>query len=290
MLFLIENIFSKDYLTNHSDLVLFTVIVLVVAFILSWILRAALSRYIHFSSEKLNIDPTRLKFMRNAIPLLIFFLALLVIIYSIPSLKTVSLSLFAGAGVLAVVLGFASQEAFSNIISGIFIVIFKPFRVHDRVQIGKDYSGIIEDITLRHTVIRSYKNERIFIPNSVINKETLINSTYKDNLICNFLDLNIAFDSDINKATEIIQAVAVNHPQMLDNRSDAEIAAGSHPVDVLVIGFSEYATRLRAYVWSKDPGSGYVMLSDLRKSIKARFDSEGIEIPSVYKYVVNKKS
>jgi small-conductance mechanosensitive channel len=277
-----ESIFSWDYVRAHNEHLIFAMVVLAVAFVSSWFFRAALARYIDLSTEKLSIDATRLRFLKNAIPVVIFFLAVVVIIYSIPSLKTISVSLFAGAGVLAIIIGFASQAAFANIISGIFIVFSKPFRVNDRVQVGSEYSGVVEDITLRHTIIRSYKNERIIIPNSVINTQTLINSTYKDDTICNYLDFNIAYDSNIDLAVEIIRQEAEKHPDMLDNRSQAETDAMLSPVDILLIGFSENAMQLRAYVWSKNPGTGYAMLSDLRRAVKLRFDKEGIEIPHAY--------
>jgi len=71
--------------------------------------------------------------------------------------------MLAGAGILAVAVGFASQAALSNIISGVFVVIFKPFRVGDRLKIN-ELTGVVEDITLRHTVIRDLENKRIIIP------------------------------------------------------------------------------------------------------------------------------
>ena len=85
---------------------------------------------------------------------------------SIPSLKNLGTALFAGAGVMAAVKGFASQAAFSNIISGVFVILFKPFRVGDIVQLTNGLKGKVTDITFRHTVIKDYENRRIIIPNS----------------------------------------------------------------------------------------------------------------------------
>lgn len=94
-------------------------------------------------------------------------------VYETNALRTVATSLLAGAGILAVAVGFASQQALSNIVSGIMIVIFKPFRVNDRLNIGTTFNGIVEDITLRHTVIRDFENKRIIVPNMVISQECL---------------------------------------------------------------------------------------------------------------------
>ena len=123
---------------------------------------------------------------------------------TIPKLKSLGVTIFAGAGILAAIIGFASQAAFSNIVSGIFIVIFKPFRVGDIVKISNLYSGIVEDITLRHTVISDFENKRLIIPNSVISAETIHNSNILDNKICNHIWYGISYDSDVDLATSII--------------------------------------------------------------------------------------
>jgi small conductance mechanosensitive channel len=110
---------------------LITVIALLVAFVISKILRILIDRFIKLSSKKLKVDHTQFNFLKNAVTFIVFMIAIIFIFYSIPKLKALSLTLFAGAGILTAIALFASQQAFSNIVSGIFIVIFKPFRVND---------------------------------------------------------------------------------------------------------------------------------------------------------------
>ena len=153
------------------------VITLLVALILSRILRMLINRFIRLSSSKLRVDPTQFNFLKNAVTFLVFLGAVIFIFYSIPKLKALSLTLFAGAGILTAIALFASQAAFANIVSGIFIVIFKPFRVNDIVDVGNLTKGRVEDITLRHTVIRNFENRRQIIPNSVISSEVIVNSS-----------------------------------------------------------------------------------------------------------------
>ena len=169
---------------NFSDyqVEITVLITILVAFVLSRILRYILNRFIVNSSENLKTDPTKYKFLKNAVSFLIFLLAIFFIFYTIPKLKALSLTLFAGAGIVTAIALFASQQAFSNIISGIFLVIFKPFRVGDIVDVGSLTKGKIEDITLRHTVIRNFENRRMIIPNSVLSSEIIINSTIVDEI------------------------------------------------------------------------------------------------------------
>lgn len=100
--------------------VVFALIVLAVAIILSRILKFAIDRFVKAAALKLKVDHTRYKFFKNATDFLIYLIATVVIFRSIPALRTYGNTLLASAGVLAAIVGFASQSAFSNIISGIF--------------------------------------------------------------------------------------------------------------------------------------------------------------------------
>lgn len=284
-----DNFFSSlEFTTNWIKPLLTIGIIIIVAFIIDKVLRFLLGKYIERSSRTLNVDPTRYRFLKNAQRAIIMILALVLIFQSIPSLRNLGLSIFAGAGIFAAIIGFASQQAFSNIISGIFIVISKPFRVGDVIEIGELHSGIVEDITLRHTVIRNYENRMIIVPNSVISAQTIENSSIIDSKIRNFLFIGISYDSNIEKAISIIQKEAVKHPNFIDNRTEEEQAMGIHPVIVRVLGFGDSSVNLRASVWTQDSPSGFVLKCDLNKSIKERFDSEGIEIPFPYRTIVYK--
>jgi small conductance mechanosensitive channel len=168
------------------------------------------------------------------------------------------------------------------------LVIFKPFSVGDRVKIGQLYSGDVEDITLRHTIIKDFENRRIVIPNSMINNETIINSSLVEDKVCMFVDMGIALDSDISKAMSIMQDEGMKHKLFLDNRTTEQKERGDPPILVRVLGFSDNATQLRAYVWANNPDEGFDLKCDLNKSIKERFDREAIEVPYPRRIIINK--
>ena len=265
-----------------------TIATLLVALVISKILRILIDRFIKLSSKKLRVDYTQFNFLKNAVTFFVFLAAIIFIFYSIPKLKALSITMFAGAGILTAIALFASQQAFANIVSGVFIVIFKPFRVNDLVDVGSLPKGRVEDITLRHTVIRNFENRRMIIPNSVISSEILVNSNIVDETICNFIEMGISYDSDIDKAMEIMSKEAMAHPNFIDHRSQEELDKGIPPVTVRVMGFGDSSVNLRAFVWSMDHTSGFVMKTDLNKSIKKEFDKHGIEIPFPYRTIVYK--
>lgn len=266
------------------------VIIAVLAVLLSRILQKLMKVYFERSSHILKVDPTRYKFLRNAVSFVVFMLAITLIFYTIPELRTIGITLFAGAGIFAAIIGFASQEAFSNIVSGIFIVIFKPFRVGDNIKIGELHHGTVLDITLRHTIINNFENRRIIIPNTVISGQTIINSTIDDEKVCTFIELGISYESDLDKAIKILREEAANHPNCIDNRSDEDITNGTPKVVVRVLGFGESAVNLRAYAWANNSGEGFAMKCDLFEILKKRFSENGIEIPYPHRTVILKNN
>jgi Small-conductance mechanosensitive channel len=272
----------------YWEQLVFAIIVLVITTIFSRVLRFLIGRFFKGAARKLKVDPTRYNFFKNAVDFILYLIAAIIIFRSIPSFRTFGTTLLTGAGVLAAIVGFASQSAFSNIISGIFLVIFKPFSVGDRIKVGQLYSGDVEDITLRHTVIKDFENRRVIIPNSVISNDTIINSTITDEKTCMFIELAVVYATDLNKAMDIMQEEAMKHPYYIDNRSDEDQARKEPPVVVRVMTFLDGGIQLRASVWARNPNDGFILKCDLNKSIKERFDKEQIALTNLHHLVVLK--
>lgn len=256
------------------------ILVILLTGILASFFRRAYSRYVERASNDLHVSIAQYAFLKHLITGLIYIFGIGLAIYLIEPLRKLSLSLFAGSGIIAVIIGFASQQSLSNIVSGIFITIFKPFKVGDRVKFsGKDITGTVEDITLRHTLIRTFENKRVVVPNSVISTEVIENSNMVDDKICRFVEVGISYSSNIDKAIEIMREEALKHPLNIDGRSREDKKAGVPRVVVRVISLGESSVNLRAYAWAKDQPLAFEMGCDLNKTIKERFDAEGIVIP-----------
>jgi small conductance mechanosensitive channel len=279
---------AMNSIDKFWEQVIFIASVAVGTFIVSRILRFLVGRFFKGAAKKLKVDPTRYNFFKNAVDFILLLVATIVIFRSIPSLQTFGTALLTGAGVLAAIVGFASQAAFSNIVSGIFLVIFKPFSVGDRIKIGQLYSGDVEDINLRHTIIKDFENRRVIIPNSVISNETIINSTIIDEKVCVFVEVAISLDSNIDKAIKIIQEEAKKHRYYIDNRTEQEKANGDESVMVRVMTFLDSGIHLRAFVWAEDPTDGFDLKCDLNKSIKEKFDEAGIAMANLHHLIVMK--
>ncbi len=263
-------------------------IVFGVATFLVFLIRRMMNGVVHKYAAKLKTDPTNFNFLKNSLSFIIYTVAIVFVFTKVPFLKSLGGAMFAGAGVLAAIIGFASQKAFSNIIAGIFILIFKPFRIGDMLEIGSSQTGIVTEITLRHTVITDFQNRSIIIPNNIISDESLINSDYDDDRQRKHITVGISYDSDIDKAMHIMRDECENHPLSIDARTEEQIAKGQPKVIVRVVELAESAVLLKAFVWAVNRDDSVVMYCDLLKSIKQRMDREGVEIPFPHRTIVYK--
>ena len=261
-------------------------VVLGCAFVVSFVLRKSLNKIKRFNISK-GIDNTKLIFVKNSLNFLVYTIAFIIILRTVPHFKDLGNSILAGAGILAAIVGFASQAAFSNIISGVFIVIFKPFRVNDIIEFKDGFKGVVTEISFRHTIIKDFQNRRIIIPNTIISAETIINSSIYDERIMKHIYFSIAYDADVDKAIKIIQEETANHPLSLDGRLPDEMDRPK--VEVFMTAWESSSISLRANVWCKDSYAAFDLNCDSLYNVKKRFEAEGIEIPYPYQNVVIKR-
>ncbi|MEK6917077.1 MAG: mechanosensitive ion channel family protein, partial [Nanoarchaeota archaeon] len=239
---------------------LLVVFTLMITILLEKIIAKFISKlFLYKSQQEKTLMSHHHTLMRNFLKGLVYLIGIGVAIYLIPPLRAISISILASAGVLAIVFGFAAQQAFSNIISGIFIIIFKPFRIGDRVKVKDNISGVVEDITLRHTVIKTFENKRFILPNSIMGNEVIENASFGDEEICKYIDFGISYDSDIDKAMKIMRDEAMKHPNFIDHRTEEEKKKREPAVTVRVIGVGDSSVNIRAWVLAKDPSSAFIL-------------------------------
>jgi len=276
----------NDFLQDNLTHIITFVVTILLTFMIARIARKAFGKFLLKIEANQELDKTNYYFLRYVLIAIIYGVGFTLAIYTVPAFRAIGTTLLAGAGVLALAISFASQQALSNVVSGLFIVIFKPFKIKDHISLNSaDMHGIIEDITLRHTVIRNYENKRIIVPNSVISNEIITNSDYIDGKICKHLDFGISYESSIAKARDIIRSEVMKHPLSIDNRKPYQINAGEEQVIVRTINLGDSSVDLRTFVWTNNQDSARIMTSDLLESVKNRFDEEGIDIPYPHRTV-----
>jgi len=217
------------------------------------------------SKVQMKMDETMQLMMRRLVSATIYVIGLMLIIYQIPQLRSLVTAILAGASIAGLAIGFAAKDSLSNFTSSIFIAIFQPIRVGDLVDFRGKY-GQVEDLTLRHTVIRTTDNKRIIVPNSIISNEPIINWSIRDPEISWVVDFDLEKASDIDRAREIILKNARNHPMVFKDK----------PMNVQLVTsrYSELTLRLEVTVPSRNVAKG--IGCDIREAVKKEFEAEGI--------------
>ena len=147
---------------------------------------------------------TRYRVLRRAISTAIlvigFFSALLVI----PEVRAVAGGLLASSAVLALIVGFASQRTLANFVAGILIALTQPIRLGDRVNYG-GVDGVIEDIGLTYTFIRTTDGSRLVVPNDKLASDTILNSSIRNRETLAEITIQLPLTCDLDAAVKALQ-------------------------------------------------------------------------------------
>ncbi len=194
----------------------------------------------------------------------------------IPGLKDFTSQIFLSSSLIVVVLGFVFQEGLSNIVHGFILSVFKPFKIGDRVSItidGEKITGYIKEVNARHTVIQNVVNSaHVIVPNSKLDTCVIINNYYDGNThSSSFMDLMITYESDLDKATEIIAEEIMNHPLVQKARKENNT---TDPVTVMVRELADNGISLRAPVITHSVEENFIACSEIRKNLVKRFEAE----------------
>lgn len=268
-----ENIYNQlDSIFEHGLINSSISILLVLVFVI--ILNHILNKYIQKKYSHNLLMAKRIK------KVILISIVLWCVFTQIKPLQSLATTLLASGGIIAVVVGLASQEAASNIINGLMIYAYKPFVANDYINIiSHNVTGTVLDITLRHTIIETLEKTQVIIPNTIMNNAVIENISNVPDKKANYLYIDISYESDIDKAITLIQEECSKHPLLIDPRTAKEKKQNITMIPVRCVEFKDSGVALRATVYSKDNAEGFTMLSDLRINIKKAFDSNGIEIP-----------
>jgi small-conductance mechanosensitive channel len=276
-------------LISDSDLLIHITIIIGITIIIASIFNIISNKYIKKYSTSKHLDPTSFVFAKKIISAVIYIVGISFAFVQIPALKTVGHSLLAGAGILSLVAGLASQQALSNIMSGLLIVLFKPFKINDRITFNEIYTGVVEEINLRQVVLRDMENNRIIVPNSVISSQVLVNTNLTDARVCKIIQIGIGYNSDIGIALKIMEEEIEKHPFFIDNRTTEQIENKAPLVTSRVVSLDSSSVSLKAWAYTENITNGFILYCDVLRSIKERFDKENIEIPYNYQNIIIKK-
>ncbi|MEM2212081.1 MAG: mechanosensitive ion channel family protein [Candidatus Nezhaarchaeales archaeon] len=216
-------------------------------------------------------------FLTRVVLLIIALLGVSTVTFAVfPQLGGLFSSLLITAGFISIVVGLAAQSSLSNLISGLLVSFTQPFRIGDAVMFKGDFC-FVEDIRLMYTVLRTWDNRRLIVPNSTLQSEIITNYTVEDPTMLVPVFVQVSYESDLKKAMDIMVDIARKHPDCLP---------GENIPNVVVMEFQDSGVLLRLLSRAKDQPTAFQMARDLLYQIKLEFDKNGIEIPYPRRYLV----
>jgi small conductance mechanosensitive channel len=190
---------------------------------------------------------TRYRVLRRSITTAIVFVGLLSALLVIPQVRAVAGGLLASSAVLGIVVGFASQRTLGNFVAGLLIAFTQPVRLGDDVVV-EDTQGIVEEIGLIYTFVRTENGDRLVIPNEKLASDTIRNSTIRSREKVAEIILQVPLGKDIGAVVDRLRSVLEDTEVFVsDLVGNATVVVRARAVDQQAAERLERELRLRAH-------------------------------------------
>jgi len=229
-----------------------------------WVANKLIGRMLRGSLQKTNIPQEMQSLLLRITRYSVSIVGLMMVVDQLGFNIT---ALLAGAGVAGLAVSFAAQDTIANIISGVAIIIDRPFKKGDWIALG-DLHAVVDDIRLRTTVLNTFDNESLVVPNKQLAQERIVNYTLTPR-IRSRVDIGIAYKEDIEAARKVMLGTLQDDPKILSDPAP----------DVVVMGLGASSVDLQMRFWIENPRDKVVMAWKYTERCKQALDAAGIEIP-----------
>ncbi len=253
-----------------------------------YVVNVVFKRYSLTIESKEGGFKTTIRFLRRLVISIVALVGVAVATFAnFPSLGAAIASIFVAAGFASIVIGLAAQTSLANIIAGLVISTSQPFKIGDALSYANEWAWV-EDIRLTFTILKTWDNRRLVVPNQMFLNSTMINYDAVDCTKLCIVYVNITFESDLDKAIEILKDAARNHPDFLP--------IGNLPVvHVMDLGDANGTASdanasggisLRLLSRAKDQSTNFQMSKDILYSVKKAFDKNDIKLAAPRRQII----
>ena len=179
-------------------------------------------------------------------------------------------SLAVVAGGLSVGIGFGLQHVINNFISGLILLFGRSVQAGDVLQIG-DIWGTVQRVNIRNTVVQTFDNATLFVPNSDLITQKLMNWSHKDPRVRRTLEVGVAYGTDVDKVRALLLRAVSSQPHVLATPKPA----------VQLVSFGDMAVRFKLFFWVDDLDNAARVVSEVHMAVEKLFQEEGVTIPTI---------
>lgn len=228
------------------------------------ILAMIVSKLINKILGKSGVDISLTKFLARCAKIAIIVIA---IISALSLLGIPTTGLIAGVSAVAAAIALALQGSLSNIAGGIFLLITRPFVTNDVVEINGT-TGSVKEIQLIHTILLTFDNREVIMPNSIVVNSTVTNLSNQETRRVDFL-FSIGYDCDAKLAEELILKTLLKHELTITEPNAPFVRESAH---------SSSSIDITARVWCL-AANYWTVYFDVLEQVRTEFNANGITIP-----------
>lgn len=264
----VGDVLTVNFLVEATASVVLAAVIFIVGFIVAgWVKR----RIVRLSEKSRHFDKTMGAFLANLARYAILALTIIFVLQNF-GFQTASLVALLGAAGLAI--GLALQGVLGGIASGVMLVIFRPIRVGDFVEVN-GYMGTVKDISIFTTELATIENLQVIVPNTEVWANTITNYSVYDTRRAEWI-FGVSYDANLEQAEQIIRDVILGDPRSL-----------KHPEPFIQVNnLGDFSVDFTARVWVQSD-QYFTYQADMKRLVKEAFDKNGIEIPFPTRTVLN---
>jgi len=251
---------AKGLIVEYGMQLIYAIATLIIGFIII----NAFVKFLRKSLKKREVDPSLIPFTVSLASVALKSM-LLISVASMVGIQTTSFVAILGAAGLAI--GLALQGSLANFAGGVLILLFKPFKVGDVIE-AQGFIGIVKGIQIFNTIMSTFDNKKIIIPNGAISSGPITNYSAEEYRRVD-MEFGIGYGDDIKKAKEVLQRLIDADDRILQEPDKPFIALKE---------LGESSVNFVVRVWAK-AGDYWGIYFDMQENVKLTFDKEGISIP-----------
>lgn len=233
-------------------------------------------------------EKTHLLFLQRFIRVFILALVVMLIITEYWGLTRLAEIIAGSAVVISGIIAFAAQSVLRDFFAGLMISIYRPFEVGDRLTLTLvEKPCVVEELTMRHTVLKTMDGIRYVIPNSEIGSAVITNTSYRQRLRGTFITVPVSYDTNIGQAIHLMRQAVRECPRTCPNNQANHDLDGYG--DVYLMGFDSSSLRLETVIWTEPETDNFLACSEVRTAIIQKFRKNNVEIPYNYMNIIEKE-
>jgi len=186
------------------------------------------------------------------------------------------MSLITALGIGSLAIGMAAKDTLAHVISGFTLMIDRPFRIGDRIQLAGGQLGDVQDIGLRSTKIKTLDNQLLIIPNSDLCNTILTNQAFPDNRIKGRINVGVEYGSNVEQVKKLLVNIALETEGVLKDPSP----------ESFFVSFGDSALNMSLFFWVEDYSTLFATTDKINSMILSRFREHGIKIPFPIRTIV----